>query len=127
MLVCTQQLSRFLFEFNSTQYIMKKFFHPVFIVIITVITCAFIFSLGAHAQNVVRKGNIFEQVVDSTKRKSQDTMTDMVYRDRKGNEYPIYISTRGKVFILRTSKDGKVYRNYLKQVEEILKDETKRK
>lgn len=94
---------------------MKRFLHPVFIVIITVITCAFIFSLNARAQNVVRKGNVFEQVVDSIK-KSQDTPTDMIYRDRKGHEYQIFLSSRGNAYINMISKNGKPYKKYLSEV-----------
>ena len=83
---------------------------------------AFIF-LGAafqecRAQNVTRKGNVFVQ--DSSKspiKKDSATLTKYFYMASDGTKYPIYMSSTGKCFILRTStKTGKQYKQYLPEV-----------
>lgn len=72
-------------------------------------------SMGMKAQGVVRKGNTFVAKVDTTK-KATYTKTVYTYKDATG-EYPIYLSSAGKAFILKTSKKtGKEYRRYLPEV-----------
>ena len=105
----------FLFEINSTQYNMKKVNWWLIAAYIAVIGLVVLFARPASAQNVVRKGNVFEQVVDSLK-KSQDTPTDLIYRDRKGHEYQIYLSSRGNAYVNMISKNGKPYKRYLPEI-----------
>ena len=70
---------------------------------------------SAQSVQVQRKGNTFVEVVDSGHK------TTMVYIDKSGKKYPIYVSSRGKHYILVTSKkSGKVYKKYLKKVDEQL-------
>lgn len=40
--------------------------------------------------------------------------TGRYYVDRAGNMWPVFKSPKGKLFALRTSKNGKAYRYYLK-------------
>lgn len=94
---------------------MKKINWWLIAAYIVVIGLVVLFSRPASAQNVIRKGNVFEQVVDSIK-KSQDTPTDMIYRDRKGHEYQIYLSSRGNAYVNMISKNGKPYKKYLPEV-----------
>lgn len=47
------------------------------------------------------------------KSETTDIRTDYKYQDRKGNEYPIWISKRGRCYIKKTNKDGKEIRQYL--------------
>jgi len=42
------------------------------------------------------------------------TYNGEVFKDSKGQTYPIIYSKTGKKFIFRTSKNGKVYKQYLK-------------
>lgn len=71
---------------------------------------------GLKAQQVVRKGTQFEVVVDSVQ---SDTKTEYTYKDRKGNVYPIYLSKKGKAYIICVSqKTGKEYKRYLPKVTE---------
>ena len=76
------------------------------------------FLQECRAQNVVRKGNTFVQQSNSNKiEKDSATLTGYFYIDAKGVKYPIYISSKGKCFILRTSaKTGKQYKQYLPEV-----------
>jgi hypothetical protein len=74
----------------------------------------------AQAQEVIRKGNVFEQV---SKKKQKETykLTQYTYIAADGKKYPIYISEKGKYFIFRKSvKTGKEYRQYLPKIQEQL-------
>lgn len=73
-------------------------------------------GITVKAQEVIRKGNTFEQV---SKKKSKEAykLTQYTYIAADGNKYPIYISEKGKYFIFRKSaKTGKEYRQYLPNV-----------
>ena len=75
-----------------------------------------IVSVGAFAQKTyVREGNVFTTTKFSTSRtKSEPTKTKFIHKDTKGNEYPIFMSSTGSCFVVKTSaKTGKEYRNYL--------------
>lgn len=80
------------------------------------IVCLALLGSVVYAQNVIRKGNTFEQV---SKKKTKETYkaTPYTYVASDGTKYPIYISEKGKYFILPTSKKtGKQYRRYLPEV-----------
>ena len=71
-----------------------------------------------RAQNVVRKGHSFYQQ-QSTNKIAKDSVvfTGYHYFDAKGIRYPIYMSSKGKCFIIRTSsKTGKQYKQYLPEI-----------
>jgi len=73
-------------------------------------------GMTAQAQEVIRKGNTFEQV---SKKKQKETykLTQYTYIASDGTKYPIYISEKGKYFIFRKSaKTGKEYRQYLPEI-----------
>ena len=101
---------------------MKKFFNPVYLGAVALITLAFLFSLKGNAQNVVRKGNAFiEQKSDSTPRGGA-TKTNMVFTDTKGQTDTIYVSSKGSCFVWKVSKKtGKRYRKYLPEITKQLK------
>lgn len=71
-----------------------------------------------RAQTVVRKGNTFYQQSNSSKiEKDSAVFSGYHYFDTKGIRYPIYISSKGKCFIWRTSsKTGRQYKQYLPEV-----------
>lgn len=97
---------------------MKQFKNPVYIVIIISMTLAFMFQLSTFSQNVKKIGNTFVEQVDSSKKAVKEPKkTEYTYTDKKGNVYPIYLSSTGKAFIVKTSKKtGKEYRQYLPEV-----------
>lgn len=73
------------------------------------------FSMRIHAQNVVRKGSTFVEQADSTKQNG--VKTKWTYQDKNGVEYPIYLSNKGKAYIICTSKKtGKQRKRYLPNV-----------
>lgn len=71
-----------------------------------------------RAQSVTRQGKLFIQQSSSNKiEKDSATLTGYFYIDAKGVKYPIYISSKGKCFIWRTSaKTGKQYKQYLPEI-----------
>lgn len=75
-------------------------------------------SSSANAQTVVRKGHSFYQQQSTNKiAKDSAVFTGYHYFDTKGIRYPIYISSKGKCFIWRTSaKTGKPYKQYLPEI-----------
>ena len=85
--------------------------------------------MGVFAQSnkteIVRKGNTFTQVVESNKPKA----TGFTYKDSKGNVYDIYLSSKGKAFVLKVSKKtDKEYRYYLpNEIAEQIINELKKK
>ena len=73
------------------------------------------FSMRIHAQNVVRKGSTFVEQADSTKQNG--VKTKYTYMDKNGVEYPIYLSSKDKAYIICISKKtGKKYKRYLPNV-----------
>ncbi len=73
----------------------------------------FIVMLG-HAQTRVTKdakGNFIVAKRDTAANKA----TGQTITDRKGNVYPVYKSVNGKLYYMRTSKAGNVYKCYIKE------------
>ncbi|MEE3485696.1 MAG: hypothetical protein VZQ98_15425 [Bacteroidales bacterium] len=82
----------------------------------------------AEAQSVVRQGNVFVQDTSSHKiAKDNPTLTKYFYVASDGTKYPIYMSANGKCFIIRTSKNGKQYKQYLPEVTKQLQNENRQK
>lgn len=74
----------------------------------------------AQAQNVTLKGKTFTEQKDTTVR-PKAKQTDYVFVDKDGQAYPIWVSSKGKYFIVKVSKKtGKEYRKYLPQITEML-------
>ena len=58
------------------------------------ITMMFAFSLVTNAQSVQRQGNTFTQVSNKGgKSEGKEIKTQYTYKDSKGVEYPIYLSS----------------------------------
>jgi hypothetical protein len=73
-------------------------------------------TLGIHAQSVERQGNTFIQVSNRNPTE-KETMTSYVYKDSKGREYPVWLSSTGKAFVWKTSKKtGKEYKQYVPEI-----------
>ena len=50
--------------------------------------------------------------------------TGFIWRDSKGDEYPVYVAHTGSCFVIKTSKSGEDYRAYLgKEVSEQIRKE----
>lgn len=70
-------------------------------------------GLAANAQTYTRNGNIFASA-KSVKTKAEPVKTKFTWKDSKGKEYPVYISSKGSCFVIKVSaKTGEEYKNYL--------------
>lgn len=90
---------------------MKKFFIAAIMLLVLGMN-----NSSTYAQSVQRQGNTFTQV-SNKKSTGKETLTEYTYKDSKGVEYPVYLSSTGKAFIKKVSKKtGKEYRQYLPEV-----------
>ena len=86
------------------------------IIALLLLCIALCFADNAWSQTVVRdaKGN-YTAVKGLKIGKEADKPTGNTYTDAKGIVYPVYVSDKGKVYVIRTSaKTGNQYRQYLK-------------
>lgn len=71
------------------------------------------FSFITINAEITREKDTFKA---ETTQKQQDTQTKYTWIDNKNTEYPIYITKKGRCYIIRTSKkSGKEYKYYLPQ------------
>lgn len=79
--------------------------------IISLIAVLFVIGVAvASAQEVKREGNNF--TVEKTIQQSSDIQTQYTFTI-KDNVYPIWITKNGRCYIIRTSKNGNQYKQYL--------------
>ena len=78
-------------------------------------------SVEVRGQNVVRKGNTFIEQPTDTASRPKAKKTDYVYVEKDGQAYPVWVSSKGKYFIIKVSKrSGKEYRKYLPELTKML-------
>lgn len=80
------------------------------LLVMSILFCSYSFG-----QNVVRdsKGNFV--AAKTQKDTTEAKLTNYTYTDTKGQIYSVYVSNRGKYFIIRVSaKTGNSYKQYLK-------------
>lgn len=91
------------------------------IVIFIAIYLMFFCCATAQGQNVVRKGNTFIEQPTDTASRPKAKKTDYVYVEKDGQVYPVWVSSKGKYFIIKVSKrTGKEYRKYLPELTKML-------
>jgi uncharacterized protein YxeA len=81
---------------------------------LTILTLLFL-GITSHAQTKVKqddKGNFIQ--VSNVREKTPDKLTGQTYTDAKGQEYKVYKSVNDKLYIIRLSKSGNEYKQYLK-------------
>ena len=81
--------------------------------LLTLLLLVLAMGLAANAQTYTRSGNTF---ISSTgeRVKAEPVKTKFTWKDSKGKEYPVYISSNGSCFVIKISaKTRKEYRNYL--------------
>jgi len=81
-------------------------------IIIALILASFV---GFSQTKIVRDANGNFVTQKATKKASEDKPTGQTFTTSKGEEFPVYVSERGKYYVLRTSKEtGNQYKQYLK-------------
>ena len=79
--------------------------------LLTLLLLVLAIGLAANAQTYTRSGNTF---ISSTGERTQPVKTKFTWKDSKGNEYPVYISSKGSCFVIKgKDKNGKDKRHYL--------------
>lgn len=70
-------------------------------------------GLAANAQTYTRSGNTF--ISSKGERvKAEPVKTKFTWKDSTGNEYPVYISSKGSCFVIKgKDKNGKDKKTYL--------------
>ena len=80
--------------------------------LLTLLLLVLAMGLAANSQTYTRSGNTF---ISSTgeRVKAEPVKTKFTWKDSKGNEYPIYISSKGSCFVIKgkdnNGKDKKTY------------------
>lgn len=59
-------------------------------------------TISSTGEEYSRNGNTFSS---NTKSKQAPELTPYIWKDSKGNEYPIYISSKGSCFIIRKNSN----------------------
>lgn len=94
---------------------MKTTIINILKLILACLICLFIASADAFSE-VKREGNNFTQVSAKTS-KGEDKATNYTYTDSKGIKYTVYLSAKGKAYIIRkSSKTGKEYKQYMPEI-----------
>ena len=71
------------------------------------------FNISINAQTYTRSGNTFISSMGE-RIKAEPTKTKFTWKDSKGNEYPVYISSKGSCFVIKgKDKNGKDKKTYL--------------
>lgn len=92
-----------------------KTFVNIIKLIISCLILLFIASADMYSQTVKREGNNFTQVSKTSK--GEDKATSYTYTDSKGTKYTVYLSAKGKAYIIRkSSKTGKEYKQYMPEI-----------
>ena len=75
----------------------------------------FLLTVGTiNAQKFTREGDTFVSSSTGEHTKSTPIKTKFNWKDTKGNTYPVYVSSNGSCFVVKTSKKtGKEYKAYL--------------
>lgn len=89
-----------------------------------IVIAALFCCIACDAQTVVKQGNTFIQV-SKEKKEVKTVKTAYTYKTKNGKVYPIYLSSKGKAYIIRKSKNGKDYRQYLPEVTKALQNNKK--
>lgn len=82
------------------------------IIAIVLTLCAITISAQSDTTNFVRQGNNFTKV--QKVQSSQDICTSYTYTV-KDVTYPIWITRNGRCYVIRTSKQGKQYKQYMEE------------
>jgi hypothetical protein len=69
---------------------------------------------GTQAQNTVQRDAAGNFTTVSKVEAPKDSTTVFTYTDAKGSIYPVYVGSKGSLYVARTSKKtGNYYRQYL--------------
>lgn len=76
---------------------------------------ALLICLTAHAQHAVKDAQGNYHAVTRQRDTTANKATGATFTDSKGKVYPVFISSRGKLFYNRVSRNGNTYKAYIKE------------
>jgi hypothetical protein len=71
-------------------------------------------SLAFSQTKVLRDSSGNFVAATAQKKATADKQTGQTFTTSKGETFPIYVSVNGKFYVIRTSKNGNEYKQYLK-------------
>lgn len=115
MSVFVVKCGHFLLDYLYTQYMKQSISKAMAWIVLTLLFT--LVSITGNAQNnepqVEQQGNVF---IQKSTRGGQIIKTNYVYVDSKGQRDTIYLSSTGKAFVFKVSKNGNIYKKYLPEV-----------
>lgn len=93
---------------------MKEYTGRIIAIIVLLLYFLMATTGGLKAQHYTLKGKTF--TVNSTKQSGYENSGYTLYNKESGRTDTIYVSSKGSYFVFRTSKNGKLYRKYLKEI-----------
>ena len=103
---------------------MKRKFVNIFIVCLVLYSLYYVFYANKNSQiafesNLTSEDSALHNRTSEECQNEEYTKTGFTWKDSKGDEYPVYISSEGSCFVIKNSKSGENYRAYLgKEVSE---------
>lgn len=77
-----------------------------------------------YASKSPTEDSIFHNMANENSQSQEFENTGFIWKESKGDEYPVYIAHTGSCFVIKTSKSGEDYRAYLgKEVSEQIRKE----
>lgn len=105
---------------NSDKLSMRELIIAIIVSLIVLALCAIGDTLAYGQEPYKVSGNTYESL-RTPRAKQEPVSTGFLWKDSKGKEYPILMSSTGSCFVIKvSSKTGKEYRQYLG--EEISRD-----
>ena len=66
-----------------------------------------------YASKSPTEDSIFHNMANENSQSQEFENTGFIWKESKGDEYPVYIAHTGSCFVIKTSKSGEDYRAYL--------------
>ena len=81
---------------------------------VILLAIALIIGVAANCQKTVKKDSNGNYYAATEQTKDAPKNTGKTFTTAKGEIYPVYVSDKGKLFVIRISKNGNTYKQYLK-------------
>ena len=81
-----------------------------------------------YASNIPVEDSVLQKLANENSQIQDFDNTGLIWKDSRGDEFPVYINRKDSCFVIRTSKNGENYKAYLgKEVSEQICRELKMK
>ena len=66
-----------------------------------------------YASNIPVEDSVLQKLANENSQIQDFDNTGFIWKDSRGDEYPVYMAYTGSCFVIKTSKSGEYYRAYL--------------